>query len=209
MNSSQVLNVLQTQVGYHEKVANTPTSALYVFRNNYDGAGNWTKYHADLGVSQGDPWCGYFAYWVFWNILNRSKSATDTFLHGISYYGAAVSSWRLAFTNFGMYHEGDGYIPKPGDAVIFSDTGYPDSHVEIITDVSDWPNYINTIGGNTTNPGEGGDQSQGMWVASRRRYAQGTTGFHVRGYCEMTYEDTPVVVGSLLLKKKRLFTAFG
>lgn len=209
MNAAQPINAAASQVGYHEKVANTPTEALYVFRNAYDGAGNWTKYHADLGVAQGQAWCGFFCYWLFWTVLNRSKTATDAFLHGISYYGGAVSSWRNAFTAFGAYHEGDGYQPRPGDIVIFADTGYPDSHCEIVVDVSGWPATIQTIGGNTTNPGEGGDQSQGMWVARRSRNAQATTGFHVRGYCAVGYDDIPVVVGSLLLKKKRTFTAFG
>ena len=142
-------------------------------------------------------------------VLNRNKSATDTFLHGISYYGGAVSSWRLAFTNVGQYHEGDGYIPKPGDVVVFSDTGYPDSHVEIITDVSGWPNTIGTIGGNTRNPADPGSQAEGMWVARRSRSASATTGFHVRGYCEVVYEDTPFPTGEFLIIKRRRGTAFG
>ena len=209
MNSSQPINAAASQVGYHEKVTNTPTAALYIFRNSYDGSDNWTKYHADLGVSQGQAWCGFFCYWLFWTVLNRSTAATDSFLHGISYYGGAVSSWANAFTPYGLYHEGDGYIPKPGDIVIFSDTGYPWSHCEIVTDVSGWPSMIETIGGNTRNPGDPGDQSQGMWVARRSRSASATTGFHVRGYCEIEYEDTPYPTGEFIFVKRRRGTAFG
>ena len=81
--------------------------------------------------------------------------------------------------------------------------------MEIITDVSDWPTYIETVGGNTRNPDEGGDQSQGMWVARRRRYAQGTTGFHVRGYCEVVYDGSPIISGFFIKHRRRIGTAFG
>jgi len=208
MTAAQLISQAASQVGYHEKVTSTPTAQLYPFRNSYDGSDNWTKYHNDIGVSQGQAWCGFFCYWCFLQILGTT-SATDSFLHGISYYGGAVSSWASAFTPYGQYHEGDGYTPSPGDIVIFSDTGYPWSHCEIVVDVSEWPSYINTIGGNTRNPDEGGDQSQGMWVARRRRYAQGTTGFHVRGYCEVIYDEDPTPSGFYIFRRRRIGTAFG
>lgn len=208
MNSSQVISTAQSQVGYHEKVANTPTDALYPFRNVYDGSGNWTKFHNDLGVSQGQAWCGFFCYWVFFILLNRSAAAADAFLHGISYYGGAVSSWANAFTSVGQYHEGDAYVPKPGDVVIFSDTGVPWSHCEFVVDVSGWPSTISTIGGNTRNPDDPGSQAEGMWVAYRTRNAAATTGFHVRGYCEVVYDESPTMP-YLFLKKRRIGTAFG
>lgn len=210
MNSAQPINSAASQVGYHEKEANTPTAALYIFQNAYDGNDNWTKYHADLAVTQGQSWCGFFLYWCFWNVLNRNKSATDTFLHGISYYGGAVSSWANAFSTVGQYHEGDGYTPKLGDIVVFSDTGIPWSHVEIITDVSGWPNTIGTIGGNTRNPQDSGSQAEGMWVARRSRSASATSGFHVRGYCEVVYDDTPFPTDQFIFaRRRRIGTAFG
>lgn len=210
MTSNQPINVAASQVGYHEKVANTPTSALYIFQNSYDGAGNWTKYHNDLGVSQGQAWCGFFCYWLFWKVLSESTAATNSFLYGISYYGGAVSSWANAFTPQGLYHEGDAYIPKPGDIVLFSDTGVPWSHCEIVVDVSGWPSTIQTIGGNTRNPEDPGSQAEGMWVARRTRNAAATTGFHVRGYCEVLYDNTPQPsTDGLIIIKKRRYTAFG
>lgn len=213
MTAQNIISMASSQVGYHEKVTNTPSPDLYPFRNSYDGFDNWTKYHHDIhqvdaSIMQGAAWCGYFLYWCYLQLL-QTKAATDAFLKGISGCGGAVSSWANAFTPYGQYHEGDAYTPSPGDIVIFSDTGYPWSHVEIIVDVSDWPTYIETIGGNTRNPDEGGDQSQGMWVARRRRYAQGTTGFHVRGYCEVIYDDSPILAGIFIKRRRRIGTAFG
>ena len=212
MTAQELINLAASQVGYHEKITNTPSPDLYPFRNNYDGSDNWTKYHHDIhqvdnSIYQGSAWCGYFLYWLYLQFL-QTKSATDNFLHGISGCGGAVSSWANAFSVTGDYHEGDAYTPTPGDIVIFSDTGYPWSHVEVIVDTTDWPTYITTIGGNTRNPDEGGDQSQGMWVARRRRYAQGTVGFHVRGYCSVIYSNVPST-GTLIFKRRRIGTAFG
>lgn len=189
MFTDDLINMAYSQVGYHEKEYGTPVPALYPFSNAYDGNDNWTKYLNDLGDAQGQPWCGYFCYWCFWKLLGESFSDTDTFLHGISSHGAAVSSWANAFGSVGLYHEGDGYVPKPGDVVIFADTGIPWSHCEIVRSLPAWPTYINTIGGNTRNPDDYGDQSEGMWVAARTRYAPYTSGFHVKGYCEV--DTTP------------------
>ena len=207
MIASEVVNMASSQVGYHEKIVNTPTEYLYPFRNYYDGSDNWTKYHNDIGVSQGQPWCGFFAYWCFFEILGTA-ALTNQFLHNIVYYGGAVSSWANAFTTTGDYFEAGTYMPKAGDLVIFSDTDVPWSHIEFVVDVSEWPTYIGTIGGNTRNPDAGGSQSEGQWVARRRRSATATTGFHVRGYCRVHYSDTPSNLGFVVVKKKR-FTAFG
>lgn len=208
MTTGEIVSRASSQVGYHEKVSGTPTDALYPFRNSYDGADNWTKFHNDLQIAQGSAWCGFFCYWCFYRILG-TIARTDAFLHGISGYGGAVSSWAAAFTTVGEYYENGTYMPKPGDLVIFSDTGYPWSHVEFVVDNSGWPNTIETIGGNTRNPGEGGDQSQGMWVARRSRSATATTGFHVRGYCHPDYSDTPSGSSDFLIIRKRRGTAFG
>ena len=185
MFTDDLVNMALSQVGYHEKEYGTPTAALYPFQNAYDGNDNWTKYLNDLGDVQGQPWCGFFCYWCFWQLLNQDFTDTDNFLHGISSHGAAVSSWANAFTSVGLYHEGDGYIPKPGDVVIFADDGIPWSHCEIVRSLPSWPTYINTVGGNTRDPNDPGDQSEGMWVAARTRYAPYTSGFHVKGYCEV------------------------
>ena len=203
MFTDDLINKAGSQVGYHEKETNTPTAALYPFSNAYDGNDNWTKYHNDLSVTQGQAWCGFFCYWCFYQLLGQDVAATDAFLHGISYYGGAVSSWANAFGSVGLYHEGDGYIPKPGDVVIFSDTGYPWSHCEFVTGVSGWPSTIKTVGGNTRNPDDPGSQSEGMWVAARTRNAATTTGFHVRGYCEVdvtpgSSEIPPWMMGYML-----------
>lgn len=197
-----------SQVGYHEKIVNTPVAALYQFRNSYDGSGNWTKYHNDLSVGQGASWCGYFCYWVFYQLLNQSFSTTDTFLHGILGKGGGVDAWETAFSSAGYYFPKGTYVPVPGDVVIFSSTDYVWSHCEIVADVSEWPNYITTIGGNTTNPDEGGDQSQGMWVARRRRSVTASSVFWIRGFCAIDSTAGPSW-GNIVLKRRRIGTAFG
>lgn len=195
MIAQDVIDLAGTQVGYHEKIVNTPVAELYPFRNAYDGEANWTKYHREIGVAQGQPWCGFFCYWCFYSLLG-TKADTEAFLHNISSFsdcGGAVSGWANAFASVNAYHENDGYVPKPGDVVIFSDTGYPWSHCELLVDVSLYPNYIINVGGNTRfTSGGSGTESDSAWVARRTRSATATSGFHVRGYCEVTYNDTPI-----------------
>lgn len=208
MTREQIVNMAQSQVGYHEKVTGTPVEQLYPFRNNYDGADNWTKFHHDISVTQGADWCGYFCYWVFYQILGKSFLKTDTFLHGISGKGGFVDTWETAFASAGYYFPKGTYIPQPGDIVIFSDNNYTWSHVEIVVDVSEWPNWVTTVGGNTKNPDEGGDQSRGMYVALRRRSVTATSGFWIRGFCAVDAAEGSMG-GTIILKRKRIGTAFG
>lgn len=208
MTSAEIIAKAASQVGYHEKVSGTPTAQLYPFQNSYDGTDNWTKFHQDIVVSQGQPWCGYFLYWCFLQLLGTTAN-TDAFLHGIAGKGGAVSSWAAAFTTVGQYYENGTYQPVPGDLVIFSDTGYPWSHVELVVDTSGWPNTINTVGGNTRQTSGGsGTESESAWVARRSRSATATTGFHVRGYCHPEYSDVPSA-GDFIIIRRRFGTAFG
>lgn len=211
MTSSEIIAKAASQVGYHEKVSGTPTAQLYPFQNSYDGTDNWTKFHHDISVAQGQAWCGFFLYWCFLQVLG-TKAKTEAFLHLISGWsdcGGAVSSWYQAFNSVGQYYEAGTYQPVPGDIVIFSDTGYPWSHVELIVDTSGWPNTINTIGGNTRQTSGGsGTESESAWVARRSRSATATTGFHVRGYCHPEYSDVPSA-GDFIIIRRRFGTAFG
>ena len=211
MTAQDIIDMGTSQNGYHEKQSGTPTAALYPFQNAYDGTANWTKFHNDLspfGVTQGQPWCGFFAYWCFYQLLG-SYGMTEAYLYNISNYslcGGAVSSWASAFGANSLYHQGDGYVPKPGDLVIYEDDGVPWSHVEIVTGVSQWPTYIDTIGGNTKQPWESGSEDESQWVAARTRYAAGTTGWRVKGYCEVLYDgvdDLPIfLIGQAYLRKR-------
>lgn len=208
MTREQIVNMAQTQVGYHEKRTGTPVEQLYPFQNSYDGSDNWTKFHNDINVGQGVAWCGYFCYWVFYQILGQSFLKTDNFLHGISGKGGGVNSWENAFASAGAYFSKGSYNPKPGDVVIFSSNDYVWSHCEIVADLSDYPNYITTIGGNTTNPNEGGDQSQGLWVARRSRSMLTSSGFWIRGFCAVDAAEGSMG-GTIILKRKIIGTAFG
>lgn len=220
MVAQEVIDMASAQVNYHEKLSGTPVPDLYVKQNAYDGYANWTMFHNDLaahGVSQGTPWCGYFVYWCFYQVLGQDFSATEDFLYNISNYGAcggAVSEWATVFGNEGLWHT-SGYTPKPGDLVIFEDTGIPWSHVELVAGVDSWPTYINTIGGNTKQPWESGLENESQWVAARTRYAPYTAGWHVKGYCEVLYDGTPspgfldeetLIMSAFLKKKKRMET---
>ena len=197
-----------SQVGYHEKVTNTPTADLYDFTNAYDGSDNWTKFHNDINVTQGLDWCGYFCYWCFYQLLGQDFTNTDNFLHGISGKGGAVSSWATAFTTVGQYHEGDAYTPKVGDLIIFQDDGIPWSHIEIIVDVSGWPSAVRTVGGNTRNPDDPGPQASGMYVAKRTRTIGGSSGWRSKGFCETDLDNMPTM-GSMLFIRRRFGTVFG
>ena len=211
MNDIDVLATAWFEVGYHEKITNTPVPYLYDKTNAYDGSNNWTKYHNDLGIAQGLDWCGFFAYWCFWEQYNGSFVLTNQFLHNMQNLGGAVSDWENAFDAAGKFWFKGTYNPKPGDVVIFSDDIYPWSHCEIVEDVSGLPNTIQTIGGNTRNPDDPGDQSRGMYVAQRVRSMTATTQFWVRGFCEVDYDNTPgylqtwMAAGSLRKKRRHMF----
>ena len=208
MTRNEIVSKASSQVGYHEKEYNTPVTYLYQFQNSYDGSDNWTKYHHDISVGQGAAWCGYFCYWVFYQLLGQSFVNTDNFLHGIAGRGGGVDAWENAFSSAGYYFPKGSYVPVPGDVVIFSSTDYTWSHCEIVADVTEWPNYIMTVGGNTTNPNEGGDQSQGLWVASRRRSVTASSVFWIRGFCAIDSQSGDAGA-ALIFKRRRIGTAFG
>lgn len=189
MNDSDLVNRASSQVGYHEKQSYTPTPALYVFRNSYDGSDNWTKFHNDIGATQGYDWCGYFCYWCFFKECGDDHAQTYAFLNNIQNLGGGVIDWYNAFNAVGKFHPRGSYDPKIGDVVLFSDPQYPYSHCEIVTGLSSAPTYINTVGGNTRQT-SGSGESTGMWVASRIRHAQANNTFWVLGYCEIDYDGS-------------------
>ena len=189
MNNTDIVNQASNEVGYHEKVTNTPIPALYYKQNSYDGSDNWTKYHNDIGAPQGADWCGYFCYWNFYQQCNQDHAQTRTFLHNIQNLGGAVSDWYNAFNSAGKFHVRGSYDPKIGDVVLFSDPNHPWSHCEIVTGLASAPTYINTVGGNTRLT-SGSGEATGMWVASRIRHALANANFWVYGYCEVDYDGS-------------------
>ena len=209
MTQDDIVQKAASQVGYHEKETNTPVADLYPFQNSYDGTDNWTKFHDELGIAQGSPWCGFFCYWVFWSLLSKSKTKTDAFLHGIDSWGGYVSAWKNAFSSAGYYFEAGTYKPNVGDVVLFAEPGIPYSHAELVVDVSGWPNTIGTIGGNTKQTSGGsGTEAESAWVARRSRSATATTRFHVIGYCAVDAQSG-TSSGTIIFKHRRIGTAFG
>lgn len=195
MNKQALIDVLEAESGYHEKMTGTPSTFLDAKRNDYDSTNpndNYTKYHRDLGVAQGQDWCGFFAFWAVTRVLGSTSAAT-AWLHNIVGFGGATSSWAKAFQAVGKWHpRGDGYRPKAGDAVVYEDDGIPWSHIEFCTNADMYPFNIVCVGGNTSN-GSGGSQSQGFWVYMRTRNPTATSGFRVKGYCECEFDDDPYI----------------
>ncbi len=100
--------------------------------------GTYLKY----GGTAGQPWCAYFASWVF---NEAGKPFTDgregwiiSYVPDIQAYGERNGWWHpITETSF---------IPQPGDLVI-----YGSEHVNIIVSVDPANNTITTIGGNEGN----------------------------------------------------------
>ena len=192
MIAQEILDIASAEVHYHEKRSGTPVADLIPKTNAYDGSDNWTKYHYQLGITQGLDWCGFFLYWCFSRLFN-SYAETNTFLYNIINMGGGVDDWFDAFDNAGeFYYRGSAYTPKAGDVVLFSNNIYTYSHAEVVFDPANFGNgTIVTIGGNTTDPFDPGDQSRGMYVAQRVRDCAVGTGFRVLGYCNVPYDGTP------------------
>lgn len=161
--SNDVVSLAQSQIGYQEKASN---AMLDDFTANA-GYANYTKYHRDLGISQGQEWCAYFVLWVL-----RSAGISSSEYPSSGY----VPTWQEYFINKGTYHARGTYTPKPGDLVIIATSEGPRGHIGIIESVDSVAfNYI------SGNAGAYADRVEKEWVS------QSNT--KVTGYCEMNYSE--------------------
>ncbi|WP_033260847.1 CHAP domain-containing protein [Amycolatopsis vancoresmycina] len=128
----------------------------YCSTNSAGGTGFDSSCSANNGA--GEFWCGDFVAWV-WQQAGVSVPAASP---------ASVPSW----INTSAYHSlSSGYVPQPGDAVVFGDDTYPTegSHIAIVTDYSN--GLLSDIGGD-----EGGGQPGGngnWWSTSSVKVDEG------------------------------------
>ncbi len=158
--SAKVVEIARTQIGYHEKASN---ASLDDFTAN-SGSRNYTKYHRDLGVTNGLAWCGFFCWWV----LKQAGVQAGT-------YPASGSTNYMTsyFKNKGTFMSPKTYTPKPGDIIFFdSDWDGICNHVGIVESVVN--GSVTTIEGNHSDK------------VARRYNAQNAK---VMGYGSIPYPD--------------------
>ena len=102
----QAVELAASQVGYHEKSSG---SGLLDFNEN-PGDMNYTKYHVELSVLNGQPWTATFFWWVMDSVgVPRDVYPART---------TVTSEW---FEDRDMFKETAGYIPQLGDYIILGD----------------------------------------------------------------------------------------
>jgi hypothetical protein len=134
--------------------------------NQLGGHGCSPGYYNSCGIE----WCAEFSRWVW-----SHGGVTD--LADLNSYAQSFKTYGI---NRGLYHgRTSGYVPQPGDAVVFDwdhdpADDHPIDHVAIVTGVSS--SQVNTIGGN-----QGGSTVFDSSV-SRASYSRSSTS--IDGYVE-------------------------
>lgn len=134
-------------------IANANLGKGYCSTNSAGGKGFNNSCTANNGT--GELWCGDFVSWV-WQQAGVPVPATNP---------AYVPSW----INTSAYHPlSSGYVPQPGDAVVFGNDKYPTqgSHISIATDYSN--GLLSDIGGD-----EGGGGNP-WWSTSTVKVDEGS-----------------------------------
>lgn len=149
--AAKALQIAASQIGYRER------------------GNNRTKYHPDMGLGYGQPWCACFTSWVLWKAgfskaELKSMLGSNLFLvYGIMNHIKKRGMWKSS--------------PRPGDLAIFT---Y--SHIEIVEKVLS-NGKIQTIGGNTTSGSRGSQNNgDGVWRKVRDRKS-------IRGFVRIPYDS--------------------
>ena len=159
--AAKVVEIARTQLGYHEKASN---ASLDDFTAN-SGSRNYTKYHRDLGVTNGLAWCGFFVWWCMKNAGVQAGT----------YPASGSTNYMYSFfKNKGTLMSPKTYTPKPGDVIFFDNEwdGIP-NHVGIVESVVN--GSVTTIEGNRSD------------VVGRRYNAQNSK---VMAYGSITFPDS-------------------
>lgn len=156
--AADVLAVAASQIGYHEK-ASEDNLDDFLANTCTDDTANYTKYARDLGMPNGQSWCGYFVWWCM-----RSAGVTEDRYPSIG----NVTSTKDWFVARGLWHDRGTYTPSPGDYIAFYN---PLSHCGIVESVS--ADRVYTIEGNSSD------------MVKRKDYA--LTDTHVAGYGTICY----------------------
>lgn len=156
--AADVLAIASSQVGYHEKASEEYLDDPVA----NSGTANYTKYARDLGVANGQSWCGYFVWWCM-----KSAAVEDVRYPNVGSV-AGIKTW---FVNHGSWHDRGTYTPNPGDYIVF---GNPLRHCGIVESVA--AGRVYTIEGNSSD------------VVKRRDYA--LTDTDIVGYGAIAYTGT-------------------
>lgn len=152
MKASDVINVAESQIGYHEKASN---NNLDDFTAN-SGSKNYTKYARDLylagyynGDKNGYQWCDCFVDWCFYVAAGNNKKEAEKEECQTGTLGAGCTYSR-------GYYKAQGRLsaePKVGDQAFFSSSQKTDpsnaDHTGIVVAVNG--NMVTVIEGNKNN----------------------------------------------------------
>lgn len=130
----------------------------------------------------GYPWCAAFVSWCA--DQNGFISA------GIVPREASCAAYRDFYSARGQFHRANtGYIPKSGDFVLFSSSGYPmgGAHIGIV--ISCDGSKVYTVEGNTSDGNGFNANGGGVWTKSHA-FTPGTTTSGIWGYCSPTYPES-------------------
>lgn len=139
---TDLVNVVRSQLGYHEGDSFSDLGGSSSGSSNYTEYGYW--YGTQVAGSSGGyyyAWCAYFISWCA-----RQAGIPTSIISNASY--ACAGSDNGDFKNLTYYSRGS-YTPQAGDLIFFdwdSVDGQWD-HVEVVTAVSS--SSVTTIGGNT------------------------------------------------------------
>ena len=150
VTAGRVLSIAASQIGYKER----PT--------------NRTKYWTELGVNQGQPWCGGFTTWCLWK-AGYSLGRIRGMVGPNPYHVRTMEAWAKKKKRWTT-------TPKPGYLAIFT---Y--SHVELVEKVLS-NGTVQCIGGNTSSSSRGSQNNGGM-VARKPRPRR-----VIRGFIRIDYD---------------------
>lgn len=162
-----VVSIAYTQLGYHEG-----NSAAELDGMNFYGSRNFTEYNRiwgaldnneGNGTSVGYAWCASFVTWC----LRQSRVPAEIAASEVSCQ--RMADWYRAHSTY--HTRASGYIPIPGDLVMFRYGGSAANHVGFVVGVENGRLY--TIEGNTS----------GM-VGLRSYYLNNSS---ILGYCVPDY----------------------
>lgn len=145
---SDIIRVAKKEIGYHEKATNAD-----LYGNGNNGAGNYTKYAADLdkvgyfnGKKNGYDWCAVFYCWLTYQLYGDGLTTRAALYQPEPAYNCGAGCTQQA----GYYRANNAFYtaPQPGDQIFFGKTG-DEEHTGLVVEVSD--KYIYTIEGNVNN----------------------------------------------------------
>lgn len=176
---SKVIEVAESQIGYHEKASN---SQLDDPKANA-GSNNWNKYARDIdekypdfynGKKNGYDWCDVFVDWCFitaYGVDNAKKLLCQP----NKSLGAGCTYSYQYFKNKGQ----TGSAPKLGAQIFFGDL----DHTGIVVDFDS--DYVWTVEGNTS----GGE-------VAKKKYSRSSSWIYGYGYPAYDTEATPSPSGN-------------